>query len=109
MTRRFWYRRVVLTFPLVAILAACSAVSTLAGGKVEGTYENAQGNASIEFLPDGKAHFSLYGAGGDCTYKVAGNKVTVILEDEPIVFTINDDGSLSGPSQGYFARLKKKK
>ena len=109
MTRRLCNSQLAFAFASLLALGACSAVPTLAGGKVEGTYENAQANASIEFMPGGKAHFSLYGAGGDCTYKVEGNKVTVTIEKEPVVFTINDDGSLSGPAEGYFSRLKKKK
>lgn len=76
--------------------------------KVEGTYTNPEGNASVEFMAGGKAHFSLVGAGGACTFKQVGNKVTLNLEGEEIVFTVNGDGSLTGP-EGYLSRLKKKK
>lgn len=93
---------------LALFLSACTGGAILAGSKVEGTYQNAQGNASIEFMSGGKAHFSLYGAGTDGKYKVEGDKLTLVVEGETIVFTINADGSLSGPPDSYFARLKKK-
>ena len=86
--------------PPEATAAAAAAIS--------GTYQNAEGNTSIEFLPAGKAHFSIHGAGGPVTYKVAGNKLTLMLDDVPMEFTINPDNSLTGPD-GYFSRMKKKK
>lgn len=96
---------------LALILALCTACASLAGGGVEikGVYENTQVNASLEFLGNGKAHFSLYGVGGPCTYKVEGKKLILTLEDEKMVFTINDDGSLSGPPGSYLSRLTKRK
>ena len=86
--------------PPEATAAAAAAIS--------GTYQNAEGNTSIEFLPAGKAHLSLHGMGGSATYKVAGNKLTLVFEDVPMEFIINPDNSLTGPD-GYFSRLKKKK
>ena len=94
---------------LALFLSACSGGAVLAGSKVEGTYENAQGNASIEFMPGGKAHFSFHGAGGYGKYKVEGDKLTLFVEDETTVFTINADNSLTGPPDSFLTRLKKKK
>lgn len=96
---------------LALILALCTACASLAGGggAIQGVYENTQANASVEFLGNGKAHFSLYGVGGACTYKVEGKKLVLTLEEEKLVFTINDDGSLSGPPDSYFSRLTKRK
>ena len=93
---------------LVILLMICTLLSA-AGPKLEGVYENDQSNASVEFMPAGKGHCSLYGVGGACSYKIEGTKVTVNLEGEAIVFTINSDGSLSGPQGTYYSRLKKKK
>ena len=88
--------------------SAPPAATAAAAAAISGTYQNAEGNATIEFLPAGKAHFSIHGAGGPVTYKVAGNKLTLMLDDVPMEFTINPDNSLTGPD-GYLSRLKKKK
>jgi hypothetical protein len=107
MRNRFEVR--ALTCALLLLLCACTGGAMLAGSKVEGIYEDAQGYASIEFMPAGKAHFSLHGVGGACTYKIQGTRLTVVLEGETFVFTINNDDSLTGPSGTYLSRLKKKK
>jgi len=60
-------------------------------------------------MAGGKAHFSLSGIGGEGTFKQVGNKVTLTLDGEEIVFTVNEDGSLTGPPEGFLSLLKKKK
>lgn len=107
MRNRFGVR--ALSCALLLLLSACTGGAILAGSKVEGIYENAQGNASIEFMPAGKAHFSFHGAGGEGKYRIEGNKLTLVVEDETTVFTINSDGSLTGPSDSFLTRLKKRK
>jgi len=93
---------------LIALTLLLSACAGLAAGKIEGTYQNAQGNASIEFMSGGKAHFSFHGVGGDGKYVIDGKKLTFTFDDENLVFTINDDGSLSGPPDSFVNRMKKK-
>ena len=95
-------------FLLLALAVSLTACTTLAAGKIEGTYQNAQGNASIEFMSGGKAHFSFHGVGGDGKYTIEGMKLTFMFDGEKLVFTINDDGSLSGPPDSFVNRLKKK-
>ena len=112
-------RRVVFMTALVAalilVVAGCAgspragAAEKASSSKVEGTYANAEGNASVEFMAGGKAHFSLHGVGGPCSFKQVGNKVTLTVEGEDTVFTVNDDGSVTGPPDGFLSRLKKKK
>ena len=101
------------TAPAVAAESAAPAApkaTAAAAAAISGTYQNAEGNTSIEFLPAGKAHLSLHGMGGPATYKVAGNKLTLMLgDDAAIEFTVNPDNSLTGPPDGYLSRLKKKK
>jgi len=96
---------------LMLMNSACmgSAAGGGGNGEVKGVYENAQGNASIEFLDGGKAHFSFHGVGGDCKYRLEGKKLTLIVDDETTVFTVNDDGSLTGPPDSFLSRMKKKK
>ena len=89
---------------------AAPKATAAAAAAISGTYQNAEGNASIEFLPAGKAHLSIHGLGSPATYKVVGNKLTLMLDDEATTeFTINPDNSLTGPPDGYLSRLKKKK
>ncbi|MEZ5351840.1 MAG: hypothetical protein R2762_04335 [Bryobacteraceae bacterium] len=100
--------RILASAQVLALLClACS--SSAAAGEIKGTYENAQANVSIEFLGDGKAFVSIHGLGGEAKYKVAGSKITLDVDGEITVFTVNSDGSLSGPPESFFARLKKKK
>ena len=40
---------------------------------------------------------SRFPVGGEVTYTVDGNKVTVKIEDEELVLTLGDDGALTGP------------
>ncbi len=113
-----WRACLITLFAGVALAAAaCTPTSTTdaadkatssSSSKVEGTYTNPEGNASVEFMAGGKAHISIYGVGGACTFKQVGNKVTLNFEGVETVFAVNEDGSLTGP-QGYLSRLKKKK
>jgi len=88
---------------------SAGAADKAANLKVEGTYTNPEGNASVEFMAGGKAHFSFHGVGGDGTFKQAGNKVTFAFDGEVIVFTVYEDGSLTGPPDTFMTRMKKKK
>lgn len=98
------------TTPVAPAETAVPKATAAAAAAISGTYQNAEGNTSIEFLPAGKAHLSLHGLGGPATYKVAGNKLTLMVgDDAEIEFTINPDNSLTGPPDGYLSRLKKKK
>jgi hypothetical protein len=96
---------------------ACSdAASARAGGTVAGVYANAEGNASVEFLAPrpgsgqaaGRAHFSLHGVGGQCTYTQENRKVLLTCEGETTGFMVEDDGALTGPPDSFLTRLKKK-
>jgi hypothetical protein len=98
------------TAPAAPAESAAPKATAAAAAAISGTYQNAEGNTSIEFLPAGKAHLSLHGMGGPATYKVAGNKLTLMVDDDAAIeFTINPDNSLTGPPDGYLSRLKKKK
>ena len=89
---------------------AATAVLLLActPGKVSGLYSNAENTASIEFLPEGKAHISLSGMGGDCSYEQHDKTVALTCEGESTTLTVGDDGALAGPPDGFWTRLTKK-
>lgn len=89
-----------------ATLVLALALGGCGEGSVEGsTYEGADGSVKIEFKSGGKAFASLGGISSECSYTQSGKSVTLSCQGEKDVFTVNDDGSLSGPP----ARLTKKK
>jgi hypothetical protein len=80
------------------------------GGKVEGnTYEGNGGVVKIEFKSGGKAYLSAGPATTTCTYTESGKTVTMVCVGDTTVFTVEDDGALSGPPDGLLTRLTKKK
>ena len=93
-----------------AAAAAVALTLTGCGGSVDGsTYQNANGMILVEFKSDGKAFTSLNGMTATCKYKQDSKTITMECEGDKTVFTLNDDGSLSGPPNGFLARLTKKK
>ncbi len=86
------------------ILGGCGGTS-VAGS----TYEGAGGAVKIEFQSGGKAFASIGAFSSPCTYDQNGKIVTLTCERDKTDFTLNDDGSLSGPPNGMLGRLTKKK
>ena len=93
--------------PLIFAFATLSACG--AGADINGTYANAEGTASVEFMSEGTAHFSLSGVGGDCTYTQDRKAIVLSCAGETLNFTVGDDGALAGPPDGFMSRLKKTK
>lgn len=87
---------------------ACGSAAARADSKVSGTYTNAEGNASVEFLANGRAHFSLHGVGGQCTFTQTDRTVVLTCGGETTEFIVEDDGALAGPRDSFLTRLKKK-
>lgn len=80
------------------------------GSKVDGnTYEGNGGVVKIEFKSGGKAYLSAGPATTTCTYTESGKTVTMVCVGDTTVFTVEDDGALSGPPDGMLTRLTKKK
>ena len=88
----------------LAIVAGCNSGP-------RGTYSDAQGAVILELRSGGSARFTFTGVVADCTY--TSNKETLSLtckgDDTPTVFTIHDDGSLSGPPESFMPPLRKQK
>jgi hypothetical protein len=91
--------------------AICGASFTAAWGQsVQGsTYEDNGGVVKIEFQSGGKAFTWTGPISTPCTYAQTGKKVVVTCEGDNLDFTMNDDGSLAGPPNGFISRLTKKK
>lgn len=105
MKERFTLSNVLSVVAVVALGATigCSR-------KVEGdTYENNGGVVKVEFKSGGKAFVSAGPATTTCTYSESGKTVTLICEGDKTVFSVEDDGALSGPPDGLLTRLTKKR
>ena len=89
-------------------IACVGAASPGADAAVAGVYANAEGNASVEFRTDGRAHFSLHGVGGQCAFAQTNRTVLLTCEGETTKFVVEDDGALTGPADSFLTRLTKK-
>ncbi|MBZ5555521.1 MAG: hypothetical protein LAO21_22675 [Acidobacteriia bacterium] len=92
----------------VAVLATLLLAAAGCGGKVQGnTYRDNGGVVKIEFKTDGKAYVSTGPVTTPCTYSEEGKKVTLTCEGDKTLFTVDADGALNGPPNGFMARLTK--
>jgi len=102
-------------FPRCSLLAMPALLALLASGchsGPTGTYADQTGNMSLELKSGGKATLTFLGKPGDCTYKSSGQQLSVSCSGDPsnpLVLTINEDGSLSGPPGGFMPTLRKQK
>src|SRR5689334_506161 len=95
---------------LSAVLLLGLVVSWTACGKsVQGTYSDNAGAFVLELKSGGKASFTFAGETMPCTYKADGNQVALQCATDTIVFTIHDDGSLTGPPGSFMGALRKTK
>jgi hypothetical protein len=82
---------------------------TSCGSKVQGTYSDVTGGVMLELKSGGQATFTFAGEATPCTYKVDGNQLTLDCKGDQTVFTIHDDGSLTGPPGNLIGALRKTK
>ena len=95
---------------LSTILLLGLVVSWTACGKsVQGTYSDNAGAFVLELKSGGKATFTFAGEVAPCTYKAEKNQLTLHCSTGTIVFTIHDDGSLTGPPGSFMGALRKTK
>lgn len=95
---------------LSTLLMLGVVVSWIACGKsVQGTYSDHAGAFVLELKSGGKATFTFAGEAMPCTYKAEGNQVTLHCATDTIVFTVHDDGSLTGPPGSFMGALRKTK
>ena|ERR1700680_1648889 len=97
---------------LVAMLAG-AVVSVGCGKSAEGKYRDPSGTINAEFK-DGKAYIALGAYAVDGTYKIDGDKIVAsgnfgLMLPNPVVFTINKDGTIDGPRDTMIPRLEKVK
>jgi hypothetical protein len=107
--KRTQLRNLIFIAPLVCwsfLLVSC-------GSKVQGTYTDASGRVILELRSGGRAVLTFMGETAPCTYTVEGNKLTLACKAAEgfilavprnagdTVFTIHDDGSLTGPPGAF--------
>ena len=96
--------RVVMIAGLGVGLISCGKSSGVEGS----TYEGNSGSLQIQFKSGGKASVALGPVGGDCTYSQKDKTVSITCEGDQIDFTINGDGSLSGPPDSLIGTMTRK-
>jgi len=97
---------------LIFVLAGAMFASGCGSPNVEGTYHDPENAVTLE-LKSGKASLNFAMIHMNAAYTVDGDKLTLRpLEgdaSQTMVFTINKDGSLSGPAGSMIPRLVKAK
>jgi hypothetical protein len=88
---------------LPLVIAGCG--SSVAGS----TYIDNGGVVQIEFKSGGKAYVSTGPVSNACTYSQNGKTLTIICNGDKTIFTVDDEGALNGPPNGFLSRLTKKK
>jgi hypothetical protein len=99
-----WHKAVLIAAAVI-LVAGCGKSSSVEGN----TYEATGGDVKIEFQSGGKAVTSIGPMSSNCTYTQTGKTINLSCENEKLELTLNDDGSLAGPPNGFAARLTKKK
>jgi hypothetical protein len=104
-----WFRNSILACVLGGAILAIGCF----GSSPEGKYRDPTGSITAEFK-GGKAYLALGVYAVDGTYKIEGNKIIArgdfgMMIPNPMVFTINSDGSIDGDRNSSFPRLEKVK
>lgn len=99
--------------PFLALGLLGSALSLVAGcsSGPSGTYTDANGAVILELRSGGNARFTFSGDVLDCTYTTTKTNLSLTCKGDakPTLFTIHDDGSLTGPAETFMPPLRKVK
>jgi len=84
----------------------CMTISGCQTSSVKGrTFHDNGGVVKVEFKSGGKAFVSAGPMTNTCSYSEAAKKINLICDGDTTVFSVEDDGALSGPPSGMMARL----
>jgi len=105
---RLWVRKAVLMFVFVA-----AGFAIACGGGAEGKYQDPTGTIRAQFK-GGKTYLAFGAMDAEGTYEVKDKKIICHgdfgpMIPSPLVFTVNDDGTIQGPKDSLFTRLQKVK
>jgi hypothetical protein len=78
---------------------------------LQGTYTDANGAVILELRSGGKANFTFMGDVEDCSYDSSGKQITLTCKGGggKTVFSVHDDGSLTGVAGSFMPPLRKEK
>jgi hypothetical protein len=93
----------------IGAAAFCLPLAGCGSGVAGTTYIDNGGVVQIEFKSGGKAYVSTGPVSNACTYSQNGKTLTLICNGDKTIFTVDDDGALNGPPNGFLSRLTKKK
>ena len=96
---------------ILALAAWLLIVVTACSSGPKGTYSNDNGRIVLDLQSGGKANLTAMGEVASCTHSISGNQLTLNCKGDAgtTVFTVQDDGSLTGPPGGYMPALRKRK
>lgn len=88
------------------VAAVCLTIGACHSNSVKGrAFHDNGGVVKVEFKSGGKAFVSTGPVTNTCSYTESGSKVTLVCDGDTTMFTVDDDGALSGPPNGFLARL----
>jgi hypothetical protein len=92
---------------IVALILLCSACDP----GVRGTYADRSGTFVLDLKSGGEATFAIPGAAVPCTYKVAGDRLTLDCPGGAgtLVLAVHPDGSLTAPQDRFMPTLQRRK
>lgn len=99
------------TFMTLSLLGAALSLLPGCSSSPSGTYTDANGAVILELRSGGHARFTFSGDVLDCTYTTTKTNLTLTCKGDasPTLFTIHDDGSLTGPAETFMPPLRKVK
>lgn len=96
---------------IAALVAYLLIVVTACSSGPKGTYSNENGTITLDLKSGGKASLTYMGDAATCTHTTSGSQLTLKCNGDAgtTVFSIHDDGSLTGPPGGYMPALRKRR
>lgn len=96
---------------MIALMGICTMALAGCGRSMTGTYSDPAGSVLLELKSGGKANLTFMGQVADCTYTTSGPHLDLNCKGDAgnTVFTIHDDGSLTGAPGSFMPRLVKEK
>ena len=85
-----------------------SLLASGCGPDLDGTYQDDSGMVVMNIGPGDAASLTVMGQPGPCaSYAVDGTVLTLMCDDGNLDFTVNNDGSLTGPPGAMFGSLRR--
>ena len=85
-----------------------SLLASGCGPDLDGTYQDDSGMVVMNIGPGDAASLTIMGEAGPCaSHTVSGSVLTLVCDDGNLDFTVNNDGSLTGPPGAMFGSLRR--